>query len=405
MITYHDTPDTAPQITGSRSVGTFSTKSPVADDDRLFALVGRGYDGSGWLESAGIYMYCDGTVTTGFVPSRIVFMTSDTDATIREVASIDKDGLLNVVGKGYFTDDLETETRLIGGSIISGSAISAEGIISTTGNQMKIEGVSPFLSFIDTTAGQDNFAISVNTNEMRLQTTGATFGLVLTGASHADPFNIGINTSNPTHRLTVIGDALIGSAANYTTFDVNGLQTMAGTARVLRDVDFEPDAVKKGGVGPADSTEDGFPIHDYDSTNDESIKLHWETPHDYASAGTVHIHFDWFVDTAPTSPNTVTWGVEYKKQSIGDNFGFSGTTTTIVNQDITTGTPANDKKTHVTAEISLVTTGFEPGDFVLMRLFRDADASEPNATDDYGSDVRIFDYHLEYLSDKIGEEI
>ena len=199
--------------------------------------------------------------------------------------------------------------------------------------------------------------------------------------------------------------ATIGDGTNETAISATGLQTMAGTARVLIDVDFEPDAVKKGGVGPGDSDEDGFSIHDYDPTNDESIKLHWEVPHDYASAGTVHIHFDWFVDTAPTTAKNVTWGVEYKKKSIGDNFGFTGTTTAIVNQAITTGTTANDKKTHVTAEISLITTGFEPGDFVLMRLFRDADASEDGATDDFGSDVRIFDYHLEYLSDKLGESI
>lgn len=201
-----------------------------------------------------------------------------------------------------------------------------------------------------------------------------------------------------------IGDSSAGAPTNYANFAPDGELILVGTARVLRSVDFEPDALKKGGVGPADGTEDSFPLHDYDSTNDESVYVHWEIPHDYASAGEIHIHTEWFVDTAPGAAANVTWGVEYKKQSIGDNFDFgAGTTTVIVNDAITTGTPANDKKIHSSAQIQLTTTGFEPMDVVLIRIFRDADASEGGATDNFGSDVRVFNYHLMYLSDKLGE--
>ena len=198
-----------------------------------------------------------------------------------------------------------------------------------------------------------------------------------------------------------IGD---GGATNYTLFAEDGLQTMAGTARVMRSRDFEPEAVKQGGVGPADTTEDDFPVHDYDATNDESVFIHWEIPHEYASAGEIHLHVEYFVDTAPAGAANVTWGVEYKKQSIGDNFDFSaGTTTVIVNDALTTGTPANDQKIHSSDEIHLTTTGFEPMDVILIRVFRDADASEGGATDDFGSDARVFNYHLMFLSDKMGQ--
>ncbi len=201
--------------------------------------------------------------------------------------------------------------------------------------------------------------------------------------------------------VTQLGD---GGTTDYAQFAADGELTLFGTARVLRSVDFEPDAVKKGGVGPGDSTEDDFPIHDYDSTNDESVHIHWEIPHDYASAEEIHLHVEFFVDNAPGAAANVTWGVEYKKLSIGDNFDFSAeTTTVIVNDSITTGTPANDKKIHSSAQIQLVTTGFEPMDVVLIRIFRDADASEGGATDNFGSDVRVFNYHLMYLSDKLGE--
>ena len=178
---------------------------------------------------------------------------------------------------------------------------------------------------------------------------------------------------------------------------------MIGTARVLRSVDFEPDAVKKGGVGPTDSTEAGFPIHDYQDTNDESVHIHWEIPHDYASGGEIHFHVEFFVDTAPGAAASVTWGIEYQKLSIGDNFNFGATATVIVNTALTTGTPANDKKIHSSAEIHLTATGFEPMDVILIRIFRDADASEDGATDNFGSNARVFNYHLMYLSDKLGQ--
>lgn len=189
-------------------------------------------------------------------------------------------------------------------------------------------------------------------------------------------------------------------------YDFIDIATLVATEPVMRSVDFEPDALKKGGVGPADSTEDGFPMHDYDDTNDESVHIHWEIPHNYKFAGVIHVHLEWFVDSAPAGAEYVTWGLEYKKQSVGDNFDFgAGTTTIIVNDTITLGTPANDKKIHMGGDLSLTTDGFEGGDLVLMRIFRDANASETGAVDDFGADVRVFNYHLEYESDKLGEEM
>ncbi len=223
-------------------------------------------------------------------------------------------------------------------------------------------------------------------------------------SSFKDGIRIGDNTA-PGDKFEVVGVSQLGDGGttNYTQFASSGLLTMAGTARVLRSVDFEPDAVKKGGVGPTDSTEDGFPMHDYQAANDESVHIHWEIPHWYASGGEVHLHVEFFVDTAPGGAANVTWGIEYKKQSIGDNFGFTGTTTIITNTALTTGTPANDQKIHSSAEIHLVTTGFEPMDVILIRIFRDANASETDATDNFGSDARVFNYHLMALSDKQGQ--
>lgn len=173
--------------------------------------------------------------------------------------------------------------------------------------------------------------------------------------------------------------------------------------QVLISVDLEPVlATRPSANPPGVGTEDSFTTHDFNPTTDESVFFHLELPHDYADAGTIHVHFDFFVDTAPASAQSVVWGVEYKKQSIGDNFDFSSSTTTAYTQTaVTTGTPANDKKVHQSAEIDLITTGFVAGDYILLRMFRDANGT--GGTDNFAGDARIIDYHIEYLSDKLGE--
>lgn len=197
-----------------------------------------------------------------------------------------------------------------------------------------------------------------------------------------------------------VGD---GGTTDYANFAGDGELTLFGTAQINKSVDVEPGIVKRSVANPpGEGTEDGFLTHDFDASTDESVFFHWEIPHDYASAGVIHIHFDFFVDTAPAGAESVVWGVEYKKQSVGDNFDFSaGTTTAYTQESITTGTPANDKKIHRSSAISLTVTGFEPGDFVLLRFFRDANGT--GGTDDYTADARIVDYHIEYIADKLGE--
>ena len=197
-----------------------------------------------------------------------------------------------------------------------------------------------------------------------------------------------------------VGD---GGTTNYANFAGDGELTLFGTARVLNSVDVEPALATRPAANPPDEgTEDSFLTHDFNAAADESVFFHFEIPHDYASAGTIHIHFDFFVDTAPGDAKSVVWGTEYKKQEVGDNFDFgAGTTTGYTEESITTGTPANDKKLHRSGPVALTTTGFEPGHFLLLRFFRDANGT--GGTDDYAADARIIDYHIEYLADKLGE--
>ncbi len=259
-------------------------------------------------------------------------------------------------------------------------------------------------------AANVNFGIGLIESELAIAAFNDVLSANIPMRFYASEFNllngsVGINTTTPDAKLQVVGDVHFGDdATNQTRFSTTGLQTMAGTARVMISIDLEPVlATRPSANPPFEGTEDSFSTHDFDDSTDESVFFHLELPHDYADAGTIHVHFDFFVDVAEAGATSVVWGVEYKKQAIGDIFSFTlGSETFGYTQtDVTPGTPGNDKKTHQSAEINLTTTGFVAGDYILLRLFRDANGT--GGTDNFPRDARVIDYHIEYLSDKLGE--
>jgi len=176
-----------------------------------------------------------------------------------------------------------------------------------------------------------------------------------------------------------------------------------GIKEVLKAIDINI-AIPKRPVAnpPGEGTEGGFPTLDFDDTTEESIFLSFELPHDYKTAGMIHLHFHFFVDTAPAGASNAGWGVEYKNISHDDNFDFSGgTTTEEAATSITTGTPANDKRIHVTTALEFVVTGWIPGDTVFCRIYRNT-----GVANDFTGDIRVIgDFHIEYISDKLGEPV
>jgi hypothetical protein len=200
-----------------------------------------------------------------------------------------------------------------------------------------------------------------------------------------------------------VGD---GGTTNYANFAGDGELTLFGTARVMRCFHFEPSITRLPGANPPASDEiDNFEFHRYDRGTEESSYIHWEIPHNYAAAGTVHLHFEFLVENPPVGDDeAVVMGIEYKKVSTGDVFDFTGGTASgTVTETIVDGETAYI--THMTGEINLTTTGWEPMDVILFRFYRDA----TNVNDTYdnegapaANDVWVYSYHLEWLSDKLG---
>lgn len=223
---------------------------------------------------------------------------------------------------------------------------------------------------------------------------------------YGDTADIKLNHASANVRLidqTLYHDTLTVTLGTATGryYDLDG--NLRLTPGILKQIDIDIAIPKRPAANPpAESTEDGFPTLDFDDTQEESIYMEFHLPHDYKGAGTIHIHFDFFVDTAPAGAANAGWGVEYKQISHGDNFDFgAGTSTVEAATAITTGTPANDKKIHEITALALTTTSFVAGDTIYTRIYRNVGVAS-----DFTGDVRVIGkVHIEYLADRLGEDV
>lgn len=150
----------------------------------------------------------------------------------------------------------------------------------------------------------------------------------------------------------------------------------------------------------AEGTEDEFPTLDFDAATDEQVFYQFTIPCGYKTSGAINVHFCFFVDGAVTGDqDTVTWGVEYKRLVHGTSaFDFgAGTASVTADVEITTTT---DEKVVLDVTLSgLTLTGWNSCDHVLMRFYRDADATN----DTYAADARICQIHMDIEQDRLGK--
>lgn len=198
--------------------------------------------------------------------------------------------------------------------------------------------------------------------------------------------------ANDVHSKIVIGDG-----TNNITIDENGI-ILTGTKQVYNLIYVDLTSMKKGvGAPPGDGVEAGQATLDFDSATDEEVYSKFRGPKIWAPTSDAIFTIDWFVDTAPVGAEYVKLAIEYKSISIGDTFEFTGTSTVSTTAVVTTGTPANDKKTHTT-NITIPNAGLIAGGILLVRIYRDT-----SVADDYSADARIFSNVIVYLSDRLGE--
>lgn len=145
------------------------------------------------------------------------------------------------------------------------------------------------------------------------------------------------------------------------------------------------------------NNEDNFSTLDANPDTDESITYVWAIPAQYKHGDSVAIHLKYFVDTECSTDTSVVFGLEYKLLEDDDIFDFDAGTTTALDTAIFTCTAKQTRQRF--RILRLNTSGFTHEKSVLLRIFRDAD----NGEDNYDGDLRIWELHVDYKSNRIGE--
>ncbi len=83
-----------------RSRGTSAAPTVLLNGDTTFGLYGSGYDGSTYSSSASMLFQTDGVISSGVVPGKILFATSDNVGNLTTRVVIDSTGRLGMFGGG-----------------------------------------------------------------------------------------------------------------------------------------------------------------------------------------------------------------------------------------------------------------------------------------------------------------
>jgi len=212
-----------------------------------------------------------------------------------------------------------------------------------------------------------------------------------------------------TFRLPVLGlnDSNFPTDGQVLTYNTS--QDKFEWASVWKEDDLVPGTIGHPSTNPPDSDDYQGWVYDLFSDSTEEQVFHkWHVPTDFA-VGTASVkgHFGGFV-TNEAGDEYVAMGFEWYKRSDGDTFNFTGDGPDgggSINMTIENG--EGDYVWHETNTGVCDTTGWAIGDVIFFRFFRDVDGTytggDPPYADDYTGDVWIGIYHLEYLSNKLGE--
>ena len=210
--------------------------------------------------------------------------------------------------------------------------------------------------------------------------------------------NLTVGATTDTLTLSVGADSVI---ASMDTISINFGKPvlLTGDAKAWRLQDLKPANIGLPTTNPPGEDDYlGFTFQRFDDgPTEEQVFYTWHVPNDFSEGdASVRGYFGFMVDNPPGAGSvTVKLGFQYKKKGDGEIVEF--------------GTPSGDVLTeiiddaeaaytwHQTDTGVCTTTGWERGDIILFRFYRDA------TSDNYVGDAWVGIYHLEYLTDRFGE--
>lgn len=306
-----------------------------------------------------------------------------------------KDGALTyVAGSMRFTGTSSTIIMAAGGSITCAAiiitstfqtaTIEMRGIIYPNDDATYDMGYS-FLRFKDVFLSG---ILGDGTNSLTVANAKAAYTHVsASGADHSYLDQAVTIASSP----TFAGLTKVGAGANYLEVKSDGEINLHGTARVTKTVtmDYFTATMNSG-------NENRIYGRDADPDADEYIIWTVYIPNDIASGTDVVVKFRWCptVSNVSGSDKYVYWRGDYNSHGssgiIGAPPSVNPFSTTVPDEEIA-------RTVHETTFETI--SGLSAGDFLSIRMYRDAD----HASDDYPNDVFVFlNAFIEYTADKLG---
>lgn len=225
------------------------------------------------------------------------------------------------------------------------------------------------------------------TDHLRLYSNN---GDIYLQAVHATPI-----AQDPAVRM--ICAASVGGSSQM-AFATDGYQTMSGDARPSITLAFGPgDMVLDGSNPPASGQTGSVAYLDFDPATDESVYFVCDIPDGWDVTSDPRAYVNWAPTSADT--NTVTWALEITSPELTDDIA-TPELTYIKTQD---GGGTADAYQQ-TGKIGLQAAVVDDCSVVYVRLFRDADASESGADDDYPDDARFVGIEIKFTLGAIGAD-
>ena len=187
----------------------------------------------------------------------------------------------------------------------------------------------------------------------------------------------------------------LGSATNYTRFANDGTQTMAGTARVRREIQVSELFSELGGSAPTRTTRavgaSGgvvVPVLSFSDVVQNDVYFEIHAAHDTDDSVSVEFHIHWIPNSTWTSGNYM-WKLEYLAKA--NNASFATGTPTTISADVTPANATDSIETEFASTIDLNAEQTLCGHF-----YRDV----ANDNGDAKGEIRFFE--IEYTSNKLG---
>ena len=199
------------------------------------------------------------------------------------------------------------------------------------------------------------------------------------------------------NQIEAQGGGFFGGVTNYTQISATGVLTMAGTARVKKEIQVTAEDFRKGASSPTAAIIGNYAVLQFAgvaTTQSVNTTFHLPDDMDLSEDLTVHVHW------APSNANAgnvkwqITWDATASEN--GELISDAGATITVIDATQTTQDELLE-----TADMTIPAASLAAEDTIGITLFRDP----TDGDDTYGSAASFVLVEFGYIANKLGDPL